>query len=1125
MNYQESTTSIGEEDPITSDLKDGTFTPSLTRDSVITYTTDLEDSSIFSSETDLDHEFVEKPVRRSSTIRKDFTPFYRKRRFWAICTAVSVVLSAIFIPLLFLVIIPNVARSSINKSTMTFDAINITNPTNESFTVSMSGTTGGTGPFDATITFNGPVNILFNNVVLGSVELVPIEVSNGKGSVTGAPKTFIIGDKGIFNDFTKKVLTEKEFEWTLKGSVNVKTFGMNIPNLKLDKTIKIPGSNNYNTNLLDLKITENTDKTLSMEALTSITNPSPIGVEIGDMTVQLKYDQTIIATAKATGVFIGPKVTNITLSGITTLPATEQDRLNLIKVTNGFLTNTPVNTTATILSVVPKNGPVDWLNSAVQGLSLTSVVGNNPIPPKIINSIDLGEENFKFTLDDPYSPTVSSTNAVASYNMPFNINFTILQVGQKITISRDNKDIVSIESPEAPVTSTNNQLSLNISETKMQVLDKDKFSEFLVDMTTKKESKVVVYGKTDIVANTDILGQISIQGLPFNITATLQGFDQFNSDGNPPTVADLTILAGTENQLFMGIFVILTNPSKYSTSIGQVSFDMFYKDKKIGTTVIPDLSVVPGPNPVTALAILDDPAKNAKELLQLFLTGQPTTLNIKGNEQSTNITSLKPAFKAIDITSTLPPFTKPFLKSSKMVTDNQTVATNVSLGIAEISNPFVTPISIYSMNSTFSFNGNILGSVEQDLHDNPIFIPGNTVQTIQFPVKMEINPSSTFSLLRTLALQKNLDVTVLDSLIALTNVTVPGADVNAKPTPDAIRAFDLGKFVTTALAEIPVTVNIDSQVAIGNYFMPMTYKQDVIATTDESILNMIPALAKPLVSTMVDQTQMVFDSIFIQNIDVDSFDTLASGTISNVGSLPATINFPDGANIYSDNILLGKATIPSVSTDPVSGTAKFNNVSRFIIADIPTFASFSAFSYSADVIPMTITSDNVVITTFGLPIGPVSIKKTFQMSGLNGLQQFTVNKLNISPFSITIDVNNPASVGVELGKVVYDLTIENEKISTIESDSVVINPKAVSSVTFQGNLILNDPNLIQRFLSPNPPVITAQGVSVAPPKATGEVIWLTETLKSFTLTVPFSPAALLNGKNPAAPAPPAAPAA
>uniref|UniRef100_A0A1D1Y653 Uncharacterized protein MJ0943 n=1 Tax=Anthurium amnicola TaxID=1678845 RepID=A0A1D1Y653_9ARAE len=1099
--------------------------------SIVTYTTDLDDesSALSTEETELNYtnyaEYnrqVRESIHKQKSLQENNSPpFYRRKRFWAMCVAINIVLNAIFIPLIFLVIIPNAAQSSVNKSNIEFDAINITNPKNDSFIVTMSGRTDNTGPFGATITFNGPVDIIYNNGVIGTVLLDPINVSGGKGELKGTARNFTIGDKGLFNDFTSKVLTVKEFEWTLRGSASVKALGVNVNNIKLNKAIKIPGSNGFVTNLLDLKANENPDKTLSLQAVTNIFNPSPIGIELGDLTIQLKNNQTLISVVTAKDVFIGAKESNITFTGTSTIPTTEQDRLNLISVVSGYLTNTPVNTTANIISIIPKNGPVDWLDLAVKNFTLVTQVGSQPNSQKIITNLDFGKVILKFTPDEPYSPTISSTNAVADYTLPFNINFKISSVGQKVTLATtDNKDIATIESPQVPVNSTDKQIILSIPETKMQILDAGKFSDLLTALTTNADSEVVVYGKSNIDSSTDILGQVPIQGLPFNLTTKLQGFQQFNSNGNPPIISDLTILAGTPNQLYLGVVATLTNPSQYSISVGKVKLDMFYKEKKLGTAEIQDFTVGPGPNPVTILAIMDDPGNSdvGKELFTSFLTGQESIVNIKGSDQSTNITSLIPAFKSINIPSTLPPLKTPLLLSSKIVIDDQTTTTNISTGVVQISNPFMAPISIFTMNSSFSFNGVTLGTLEQDRKNDPIFIPGNSIQTIQLPVKMVIDPSLSFSILRTLALQNNMDVTVLDSLIALTNVTVPGANLNASPTPQEINSFNLQTFVTTALAKIPVTVNLTSIVAIGDYITLMTYKQDVVATTDNTIFKLIPMLAGPLINNVLAQSQMTFNSLFIQNIDVLAFDIVGTGQITNTGPLPATINFPTGLSISANNILLGTVQLPPIIAQP--GGISFNNVSRFTVADVTTFASFSQFAYESETVSYDISSDNVMITSFGLPIGPISMKKTIQIVGFNGLKQFQVQNL-VFPFAVTIGLNNPSTVGIELGTVVYDLFVSDEKISTITGKSINIQPKTISSLTFSGDLNLTDGHLIQSFFSTNPPLVTAKGVSVNPPKATGPVEWLLATFKSLELTAPFSASSLV----PATPAAPAAPAA
>ncbi|RIA81465.1 hypothetical protein C1645_881606 [Glomus cerebriforme] len=1104
---------------------------SYAEDSAYTYsTTGIDDSSVIDSThiTDSNYHAEEPPKKTQNVSSKDnrtntTTPFYQRRRFWAMCLAITVVLAAIFIPLLFLVIIPSTAQNAVKKSKIDFDAINITNPTNTSFDTNMLGAASGTGPFKAKISFTGPLEIFYNNNELGSVELESFDVSQGKGTVIGKDKTFTISNKPSFNEFTSNVLKVKSFVWTLKGTASVRALGMNINNIKVNKDITIPGSNGFITNLLDLNITENPDKSLNIIALTSIYNPSPIGIEVGDITIQLQYNQTIISTTTAKDVFLGTKETKMSMAGVVTTPTSDNDRINFIKIVNSYLTNKPINTTAKILSILPKNGPVDWLNAAVENLPLTAVIGNQTNPPKIITGIDFGNIDLKFSADDPYSPTISSTNTTATFTLPFNINFKILSVGQKLTMYSKDKAIATIETPEGTVDSSATAISMNIPETKIQVLDKDAFSDLLVALTTTKGTDIVVAGSTDIHVTTDILGESPIQGLPFNLTTNIQGFNQFNDDGQPPVINNINILAGTSDQLIMNLNVNLTNPSKYSTSIGKVKFYMYYKDQKIGSAET-ILSVAPGVNPLEVIATLDDPENNiGKEILTSFIAGEEITVNIKGGDDSTNITSLVPAFKAINIQSVIPPTKLPLFGGTKIQINQQTATTNISTGIVQLQNPFQAPISIYTMNSSVTFGGNVLGTLEQDIRDNPIFIPGNTVKTLQLPVKMNVDPVTTFSMVRNLALQAHLDVTVFDSLCGLMKIDVPGADLNAKPTPEAVQSFDLAKFITTALAVIPTTLNLNAQVAIGYYPMTIELKQDIYTETDNSVVQMIPALAIPLVSDTMQQSQMNIDSIFIQNIDVNSFDTAVIGTISNSGPIPSTVNFPNGVQVSSENVLLGTSFIPNITSDPLAGDTKLNYVGKFVIADTSAFAAYGEKLFAGDSASTDLSADNVMVTAFGLSIGPISFKKSSSYTGFSGMKQFSMDGFSLTPeLTIAASVTNPSNIGAELGKVVFNILVGNSTLSTVTGDNVIIAPKNVSHITLHGSINVADPSLLSIFSS-SPPPVTVQGVSITPPKATGEVEWLTSTFKS--LSLPIDPKLLFSAltQNPAQPQNPAIP--
>src|ERR1043166_9738715 len=100
---------------------------------------------------------------------------------------------------------------------------------------------------------------------------------------------------------------------------------------------------------------------------------------------------------------------------------------------SAYLTGTPLTTDVKILSVVSPNGKIDWINEAVENLNLTSVVGQTK-SPQLLAGINFGEMNMKFSPDAPFSPTISSKNATAQISLPFNIDFKVLAVKQKLTL-------------------------------------------------------------------------------------------------------------------------------------------------------------------------------------------------------------------------------------------------------------------------------------------------------------------------------------------------------------------------------------------------------------------------------------------------------------------------------------------------------------------------------------------------------------------------------------------------------------------------------------------------------------------------------------------------------------------
>jgi len=83
------------------------------------------------NETDYD-EFDE----HDDVVKPRAAPFYKRKRFWVICMVITVILVAILVPIILFLILPKVAQTIVNNSSLAFDNIVISEPTN---TVSLFG--------------------------------------------------------------------------------------------------------------------------------------------------------------------------------------------------------------------------------------------------------------------------------------------------------------------------------------------------------------------------------------------------------------------------------------------------------------------------------------------------------------------------------------------------------------------------------------------------------------------------------------------------------------------------------------------------------------------------------------------------------------------------------------------------------------------------------------------------------------------------------------------------------------------------------------------------------------------------------------------------------------------------
>ncbi|KAG0247681.1 hypothetical protein BG011_001087, partial [Mortierella polycephala] len=261
------------------------------------------------------HEFDEYDEVTKPTSR----PFYKRRKYWIFCAIMTVITVAIAVPIALFVILPKVAQVILDHSTMSFKSIQITNPTNESLDMVMDGNLGNTGPFAATIKFPEPIQVFYKDTLLGSMNLPDTKASGGKGSLY-AEAAFAINDQTAFGSFSADMMNQDKFVWTLKSKVTIVALGRTVSNLELDKDLELLGMGGFpGVKILkfDLPSDAAPGQGINLVIDTAMNNPSPIGVTLGTIVLDIGYNGTLLGQVRATDAsLLGASESILNLTGV-----------------------------------------------------------------------------------------------------------------------------------------------------------------------------------------------------------------------------------------------------------------------------------------------------------------------------------------------------------------------------------------------------------------------------------------------------------------------------------------------------------------------------------------------------------------------------------------------------------------------------------------------------------------------------------------------------------------------------------------------------------------------------------------------------------------------------------------
>ncbi|KAI8875227.1 hypothetical protein K501DRAFT_203069, partial [Backusella circina FSU 941] len=859
-----------------------------------------------------------------------------------------------------------------------------------------------------------------------------------------------------------------------------------------------------------------------MELGTILNSPSPIGVQLGTIVMAVGYDGINLGTVTAEGVNLRKGDNNIILKG-TLIP--QSDNASLAKVStlfSNYVSGAISNTSAAGISCAPDGvNPITWLSEGFKTVNLNVALGAGA-PLKIINGVSLGYLDLKFDANTPYAPTINGPSVVADYKLPFGFSLNVTALSQNITLAinttgteTDSFAVINAPSTPAVTDQAAGTITFPLNSVALSGISGKEatYNAYTYALTASSNYSFMVAGVAQTNANTPI-GAISLTNISFDVPTSVVGLSFLNSSATVINSIDVT--GGTSEALQLAISVSMDNPSDFSISTGDVSFNMGASGTQLGVVTLANLTLARGANTVAATSTFDPNGSDVgKNLLSTFVMGQENNLDITGFTNSTAVTSLAEALGAITLESTLPGLTTAIVQGASLSVLSDSIASGTVAVKVTIADPFTAGLSVTKVVSAATFNGMPLGNIDQDISSNPIVVAGkSTAQSGDLSMTMNFEPSVIALLIRQLAVAAGLDTQALDALFGLGGLNVEGQeDVTA--TASLFTNFNISEYTLEAMKALKVDLSLTSGITIGQYSTDLSFSQsDVSVSADDSVLLLIPIVGQPIVQQIVDGSVLAFDSVTLSSPTNSGFAVQMKGSISNTGPMDATISFPSPLTVAWQGRVIGTVNMANIEAKADVG-ASFDVSGQFTVTDGTAMGDFAAYMINAESFEWDITTNDVSVTALGYTFNSISLEKFVTLAGAQGFKNdVTITSFNLPSndpaggISLTAQtvIKNPSQVGFNLAGASFENYFDGVDLGPLSSNGAAVFPaQGTANIEMVGRLITQTSaegiaaltTVFGNYLGGKSTSLTVKGVSGSGPQ--GEVSWLNTAFKALSI--------------------------
>ncbi|KAF5386260.1 hypothetical protein D9615_002421 [Tricholomella constricta] len=1061
-------------------------------------------------------------------------PFYKKR--WFIIS--QIILIPLGITLLFVMLFPVVraiVQLVVKRTQLDIQVAIISEPRNNTFSLSLQGNVTHTGIISATIEFLEPVNVAWiedddTETPLGTMTLDKLSAKH-KRALIDQKTDFTIIDEEAFGRFSGHLITAQNFTWRLQSS-NLRVQALKFPvakGISFDKKLTLNGFNSFDGNVIlkDLQLpSDNPAGGINFKAVTQLINKSPFSLNLGTVVFALSYQDVPLGIGRGTNTVITPGPNDITLEGFLERKTESSDLAILSQLFTNYLNGDNSRVIATGQSTLQTdNSTVSWLSQGLQSLALAvPFKAFNPIDP--IRSITIGNLGLHFEENSPWTPSAESDSVQAKLQLPFGFDLAIDQIQNEFNIvTNDGKNVAGLSTPLgasrssitvlSPV-NTEGTINISISDTKLGCPDAQHaaFSKFNADLTSLESAEFRLIGRSRAVANMSI-GQITLDPIKVNVSTTLKGLKGLKG---LTTINSVDVEGGSQDGINLGIDVSIFNPSNLDLATGDLSLQLFREGVALGTALLPNLTLVRGNNSFRATSSFEaNKSPQGVQTLNDFVGKKDVQLQIAGYDGSTKVASLAEAFKTLNIDVTLPGLKTSLLDTAALkVLSTTGRENNISHVTVSLVNPFSSPLHITRISSTVKSFGIPLGTIETNTDFKTA--PKSTTQSPSLDLNMNFDPAALFTLTRALAVEAGLDVDPLDEIVELGGIrylSITGDPPKLKRRANLFTGFNLPNFVHAAFKKLKSDVELTADVTIGEYKTTLQYIQTSVPTvTDDSLEFILPVLAHPIVQQIVGGSSLGISNVLITNPKQTAFDTKLKGDIGNAGPFDAIISFPSGLTVGWAGKALGRIKMDDVKVIGDVGGA-IDAASSFEVADVAHLTDFTKTLLTEGSFVWDISGDNLTVSALGIHVsGIVLSSKRVTLKGFNGLKGGVKIKTFDLPsndpaggihLTLEASTTNPSQVGIALSSIGFETFVGDVMIAPVLSaGAVTLAPGSTSDLSLVGRLVpQNSPaglstvsEVFNNFVHGKDSNVEVRGASAG----SKEVTWLNEGIKSLRIS-------------------------